>query len=96
MPIDDPQQQRGLAAELARELAPAHELFGVPASAIARRLDQDDVLFALTDGTGRVAEVHLTWKANDQPPWPHAIIFATLEHWRKTRLKGEDQCSTFS
>jgi len=50
--------QNLLQAELAKELGPSHALFGQQAEAIGRRLDQDDVLFALADD--RVVEVHLT------------------------------------
>jgi hypothetical protein len=91
-PIDNPEHQPDLAAELVREMSPAHQLFGVPLRAIGRRLDTDDVLYELTDGSGRVAEVHLTWRPNDQPPWPHALVFASLEQWIASSHHAEEEC----
>jgi hypothetical protein len=88
--IDNPEQERAFAAELIREVTPGHELFGVPARAIGTRLDHDNVLFELTDGSGRVAEVHLTWKANDRPQWPHTSVFASLDHWLVSPHHAED------
>jgi hypothetical protein len=72
---------RGLTAELARELTAGHPLYGLSAAAVARRIAQDDVLFELLDGSGRVAEVHLTWAANERPPWPHATVFESRDAW---------------
>ena len=89
MPIDQTEDQRRLEAELTRELRPSHSLFGVPMRAIGRRPDQDDVLFALSDGTGRVAEVRLTWAAHEQPPWPHVELFDDIEHWMRSRRKAD-------
>jgi len=75
-----PWQQLGtsdaLMSELHRELAPGHALFGVPLNAIARRLDSDDVLVSLNDGSGRVALVHLTWRG--KPERTNALEFAFL------------------
>ena len=70
-----------LATELARELPSSHVLHGVPVSVIARRQDADDVLFALNDGTGRVAVVHLTWSVEKDPSLPETIVFSSLESW---------------
>jgi hypothetical protein len=72
-----------LEAELLREVKPEHPLFGIPLDAIAR--DQDDVLFAFRDGTGRFAEVHLTWAgARERPPWPGTTLFDSLSAWAKS------------
>jgi hypothetical protein len=72
-----------LRQELQRELSPGHALFGLPVTAIGRRLDQDDVLFAIQDGTDRVARVHLTWTASSEsPPFPAATLYRTLADWR--------------
>ena len=66
-------------AQLARELSPDHPLYGLPVRLIARGLG-DDALFALDDGTGRVAVVHLTWSSQQQRlPWPATQIFADLD-----------------
>ena len=80
---DDPVQVVGMERELQRELSPGHPLFGVPIQTLARRQDRDDVLFAVQDGTGRVAVVHLTWTQNppENPPWPDTTVFANLGTW---------------
>jgi hypothetical protein len=69
--------------ELQRELSAGHPLFGLPVKTLARRQDCDDVLFALQDGTGRVAVVHLTWTHSppERPPWPGTTLFQSLEIW---------------
>jgi hypothetical protein len=79
----DTVQMDAMERELRRELASGHPLFGLPVKAVARRQDCDDVLFALRDGTGRVAVVHLTWTQSspERPPWPVTTLFANLEAW---------------
>jgi hypothetical protein len=76
-------------SELKRELSPGHPLFGVPAAALGKRNDSDDVLFELRDGTGRVAVVHLTFCNHPEPPpWPQTTMFASLEAWVEERMKA--------
>jgi hypothetical protein len=72
-----------LEAELQRELAPGHPLYGHPAQAIARRIDCDDVLFAAMSPPGRIAVVHLTWSGQPEtdPRWPAVVVFANLDDW---------------
>jgi hypothetical protein len=69
--------------ELARELSVGHPLFGLPLHPLARRQDCDDVLFAVDDGSERVALVHLTWKqsAPEKPPWPITVVYKNFETW---------------
>ncbi|MGC2782013.1 MAG: hypothetical protein WA418_40915 [Bradyrhizobium sp.] len=76
-------ERAALQAELRAELRAEHPLFGLSALAIARRDDQDDVVFALDDG--RVAEVHLTWRCSQEtdPRWPQTTIYPSLIHWRE-------------
>ena len=73
----------GLDRRLRLELAPGHPMFGVPAVAVARRCDCDDVLFATTDGSRRVAVVHLTWTSHtpERPPWPMTVVYAAFAVW---------------
>jgi hypothetical protein len=73
----------GLEQELRRELGVGHPLHCLPARALGRRPDCDDVLFALEDGTGRVAAVHLTFTHSppERPPWPLTTIYASFEAW---------------
>jgi hypothetical protein len=49
---------------------------------IDRKDHSVDALFVLTDG--RVAEVHLTWRADNHPEWPSTRLFASLDAWRST------------
>lgn len=58
----------GLLQELQREVAEGHPLFDRELEVLARRLSQDDVLYRLMDGSGRVAEVHLTWRGSAEKP----------------------------
>jgi hypothetical protein len=44
-------------------------------------VDQDEFLFALEDGSRRVAQVHLTWKEGDRPPFPTCQMFDGLTEW---------------
>lgn len=70
-------ESRSLTAELRRELPPEHVLAGRDAAAIARRSDQDDVLF-LVDGA-ELFVVHLTWRAETRAEWPLAQRLTSLD-----------------
>jgi hypothetical protein len=80
---DNAAQVAGIERELQRELSTGHPLFGLAVKSLARRQDCDDVLFALEDGTGRVAVVHLTWTQSppERPPWPRTTLFPSFENW---------------
>ena len=81
-PIEHPEDRPAFEVELQRELKPGHSLFGLPVAAIGRSYDQHDVLFELRDGSGRVAEVHLTWAGEkEKPPWPGTALFDSLAAW---------------
>ena len=84
-PIDTPSEADALRVELSRELPPAHPLSGLPIRAIARRRDDDDVLFAIEDGSGRVASVHLTWRAARRGPAmaQHDSVAKTSSAWAR-------------
>jgi hypothetical protein len=86
MPIDGDKARSTFEAELCRELGAGHPLLGLPVVAIARRGDQDDVLFMLSDG--RVAEVHLTWRRRreDDARWPRTSIYPSVEAWTEHRM----------
>lgn len=70
-----------LAAELRREVAKGHALHGMPVEALGRRDDKDEVLFALQDGTGRLAAVHLTFQVETDISWPRFSMFASEAEW---------------
>jgi hypothetical protein len=80
---DNPDQVAGMERELQRELSAGHPLFGLQVCAVGRRQDCDDVLFAIEDGTDRVAVVHLTWTHTppESPPWPGTILYDSFDAW---------------
>ena len=83
-----PETARGLEEELAKEVAPGHELFGLPAHAVARRSDTDDVLFQVSSKSYPYVVVHLTWRGSTEidTTWPASERYESLEHWVDTRL----------
>lgn len=56
-------------------------MFGLPVRTAAARIDSDDFLFEISDGSGRYAVVHLTWKKESSPEWPHSEIYASFQEW---------------
>ncbi len=78
-----------LVAELQRELPIGHVLSGLQLTAIGRRQDCDDVLFASDDG--RVAIVHLTWSGKREPvpssPWTK--LFDSMDRFVEDEMKPE-------
>ncbi len=85
---DTPQVQRRadrLSIELQREIPSTHVLFGTTATAIAHRIDQDDVLFEL-EGQMPLAVVHLTWSREKDPRWPKTTLFKSWEHWIREEM----------
>src|SRR6516162_2977934 len=70
-----------MESELTKELLPNHPLFGVKATALARRADNDDVLFALASGASPYAVVHLTWTghADADPRCPATVFYPTAQ-----------------
>jgi hypothetical protein len=78
-------------AELKRELAASHPLFGVEVRAIGQGFC-DDVLFQLHDGSTRVAVVHLTWagRVEADPRWPDTVIYDSLQDWVDRGMKPDN------
>ena len=87
VPIQRPDEREALQAVLHSELSASHPLFGLSVVALARRYDQDDVLFELSDG--RVAEVHLTWshKPERDSAWPRTTIFSSAAVWAERTIR---------
>ncbi|HTL07412.1 MAG TPA: hypothetical protein VL307_04105 [Chitinophagaceae bacterium] len=67
----------GLGQELYKEISKNHILYGEKVNAIARRQDNDDVLFELVDRKNKYAIVHLTWKSKieNDSGFPRTEIF---------------------
>jgi hypothetical protein len=72
-----------LEAELRREVSSGHPLYGLPAVAVGRRTDCDDVLFRVDHASGRLAVVHLTWRTapEPEPTWPCTRLFSDWQNW---------------
>jgi hypothetical protein len=90
-PIERSEERAALQVELQVELCATHPLFGLSTRALARRHDQDDVLFELDDG--RVAEVHLTWRGGPEidPRWPRTTIYASVANWAESEMQIHHQ-----
>src|SRR5690242_16492690 len=70
-----------LQTELARELSPGHALFGVKATVLGKRTDNDEVLLSLVNGPSLFAVVHLTWKGQPEPDtqFPAISLFKSAQ-----------------
>jgi hypothetical protein len=81
----------GLERELAREVGRGHALAGRRAVAVARRIDNDDVLFYLPDGPTPLAVVHLTWtgRRERKPEWPYTVLYHSVADFVERRMRPE-------
>ena len=70
-----------LTKQLLLEIASDHILAGKTVETIARRDDNDDVLFKVIDKDITYAIVHLTWKQfkHADSEWPETRIFKHLD-----------------
>ena len=85
-PLTNVKRQRGLEAELRREVLEGHWLYTAEATCIAVRRDQDDVLYALDDG--RVVLVHLHWITPARPDGlPDIAVYPSLSAWEEQSMK---------
>ena len=79
----------GLERELASEVSPQHPLFQLEAVAIARRIDNDDVLFFLPASIPSLAVVHLTWRTETVAEWPLTRFYSSLEDFTEHCMKAD-------
>jgi hypothetical protein len=87
--VIDEAMRAKLEGELAREVGRGHILFRRPARALARRYDQDDVLFAIGNPS-QLAVVHLTWAAHPEgPAWPSTSLFDEMSGFAEERMKRD-------
>lgn len=85
----DDNYRNGFLDQLRREVAPGHALYDLPVRLIAWG-NGGDALFALLDGSGRIAQVHLTWAhGSERLPWPGTAIYASLETWAEQAMLPE-------
>lgn len=77
-------------SQLNKEVRPGHELFGLSTKLIARG-DGDDCLFEILDGSGRVADVHLTWtdNKNEAYTYPMTTIYLSVDDWADKVMRPE-------
>jgi hypothetical protein len=67
-----------LTKELIRELSPNHLLFGKEAVAVARRQDNDDVVYWVNE-LNKYAIVHLTYTKENSSEFPKTQLFTLQE-----------------
>jgi hypothetical protein len=77
-----------LEAELIAERCLLHNLAAVDCCAIARRVDSDDVLFALSPNLCECAVIHLMWSVRVEmdPRYPAYELHATFDDWVQERM----------
>lgn len=87
--FDEP-YHAGFKSQLEREVGPDHPLFGLQTRLVGRG-NGDDALFAICDGTGRYAVVHLTWATHQESmPWPVTEIYPSLDAFVAQRMIPEN------
>ena len=81
-----------LVAELKRELTSGHVLRGQAVRAVARRVDDDDVLFAVGDPPSMLAVVHLTWsgRREPKPEFPWTVTHPSLDAFLRQQRSSSD------
>ena len=85
-------ERQFLETELTTTLHPAHILYKRPMTAVARRTDNDEVLFlARNSGNGgrELAQVHLTGSTERTADEPACTLFASLEAWMDAAFGGD-------
>lgn len=84
--VSDQATAKGLVREAKREVFWRHPLRGKRLSALARRIDCDDVLFEIDSGP-KVAVVHLTWSGRwERKGFPWTEIFDSFDDFLATRM----------
>ena len=77
-----------LTVQLHREINKNHILYGKPVKTIARRQDNDDVLFEVDSADFKYSMVHLTWsqKILDDSRYPRTETYKNWEEVYKNRI----------
>ena len=85
-----------LILELNKELSGKHVLFGKKVNPIARRQDNDDVLFELLDDNNKFAVVHLTWisKVEQDPAFPITHLYKDWVDLYNNRIVPDSELYT--
>ena len=87
----------GAELELAKEAGEGHPLFGRRCVPVARRIDRDDILFAVEGSGGQHAVVQLTWsgKRESDPASPKTELFASREDWLARMRKDHAEYTAY-
>lgn len=80
-----------LENELAMELPARHILRNVSLRAIARRLDNDDVLFELSGHEKPLAVVQLIYRLQPDPQLPWTVLFDSWEDWVENCMEPDHE-----
>jgi hypothetical protein len=75
-----------MSARLVAEIPPGHVLHGLKATAVATRLDRDDVLFQIEGAKMPLAVVHMTWRKETDPRWPRTRLFESWDQWVREEM----------
>lgn len=78
---EDQARATKIAERLKKDLPNGHVLSGLELKAVARRNDQDDVLFEVFGGDQPLAVVHVTWQRETDPRWPSTKFFQSWDEW---------------
>ncbi|WP_113652765.1 hypothetical protein [Pedobacter namyangjuensis] len=80
---------QNLNDQLASELSPGHILYGKKVRTLARREDNDDVLFNVMNAEFTFAVVHLTWSENTDEggKWPIVEIYNNWNQLYENRIQ---------
>lgn len=78
---------QNLADALKHEIAQGHILYGLSVKTVARRMDNDDVLFEILDDTRfKYAKVHLTWQVQRSHDSPYPLTKTYLD-WQQVQVQ---------
>ena len=80
-----------IAERLKKDLPKGHVLNGLELKAVARRLDQDDVLFEVLGGDQPLAVVHMTWKRETDPEWPWTKLYQSWDEWVEKVMRPDHE-----
>ncbi len=83
--------EQDLTDQLEKEISSSHVLYGKAVKTLARRQDNDDVLFLIDNGN--FAIVHLTWRTQRHVDnrWPTTQLFDNWEDlFQKRILKDKE------
>jgi hypothetical protein len=83
--------EQELADQLEKEISKTHVLYGKTTKTLARRQDNDDVLFFVDNK--EFAVVHLTWPSQRQTDnqWPSTQLFDNWEDLYQNRILKDNE-----